>query len=50
MVNPAILINLAGKFSGYQVKDANNFKTYGELSELMNKLIGYWKWTLKNKK
>ena len=50
MVNPGVLINLAGKHSGYQVKDAGKIQTYGQLSELMNKLIGYWKWTLKNKK
>ena len=50
LVSPAILINLAGKHSGYQVKDSSKIQTYGQLHDLMSKMIGYWKWTLKNKK
>jgi hypothetical protein len=50
LINIGVIINLSGKHSGYQVKDADKITTYGQLSELMSKLINYWKWTLKNKK
>lgn len=50
LVSPGILINLAGKHSGYQVKDASKIETYGQLHDLMSKMISYWKWTSKNKK
>jgi hypothetical protein len=50
LINIGVIINLAGKHSGYQVKDASKIQTYGQLHELMSKLINYWKWSLKNKK
>ena len=50
LINIGVIINLAGKHSGYQVKDASKIQTYGQLNELMSKLISYWKWSLKNKK
>jgi hypothetical protein len=50
LINIGVIINLAGKHSGYQVKDASKIQTYGQLNELMSKLINYWKWSLKNKK
>jgi hypothetical protein len=50
MIKPGVLINLAGKHSGYQVKDAHNIKTYGQVYDIMTKLISYWKWAYKNKK
>jgi len=50
LINIRVIINLSGKHSGYQVKDADKITTYGQLHELMSKLISYWKWSLKNKK
>jgi len=50
LINIGVIINLAGKYSGYQTKDADKITTYGQLSDLISKLTDYFKWKLKNNK
>ena len=42
LVSIADMINISGKFSGFEIKDTNKIKTYSQLSSILKAIIKYW--------
>jgi len=42
LISIADMINISGKFSGFEIKDTNKIKTYSQLSSILKAIIKYW--------